>query len=310
MEESDDMRQSTGVRTTRIALAVALLAAAYSGAAVGAQASLKVFISVDMEGIGGIGTSAMTSAGSRGYRLGQELMTEEINTVAAAIFEHGPAEILVNDSHGSMQNLLHMSLDPRVEYIQGNNKPLGMVQGLDGSFDAAIFIGYHARACTEGGFLAHTGSGSVKGLWVNGVEVGEGGTNAYYAGSHGVPVIVASGDLVFTRQFSSLVGPGTRTVATKEAIGAQVARLDHPAVVRERLRVATLDALANLSSMSPLVPDEPTVVRVRFATTTRADILQAVPDMQRVDGTTVEYTARNMTEGYKLIRLMYKYVSW
>lgn len=271
---------------------------------------LKIYISVDMEGIGGIGTSAMTGAGSRGYALGQELMTEEVNTVVAAIFEHGPAEILVNDSHGSMQNLLHTRLDPRVAYIQGNIKPLGMVQGLDGSFDGAIFIGYHARAGTEGGFLAHTGSGSVKGLWINGVEVGEGGMNAYYAGSHGVPVIVAAGDLVFTKQFSKLVGPDTRTVATKEAIGAQVARLDHPEVVRQKLRDATLDALANLSSISPLVPDEPTIVRMRFATTTRADILQAVPDTRRVDGTTVEYTARNMTEGYKLIRLMYKYISW
>ena len=304
------MRQSTGTRIIRTVIAVALLAATSSGAAARTHDSLKVFISVDMEGIGGIGTSAMTSAGSRGYELGQELMTEEVNTVAAAILEYGTAEILVNDSHGGMQNVLHTRLDPRVKYIQGNIKPLGMVQGLDSSFDAAIFIGYHARARTEGGFLAHTGSGSVKGLWLNGVEVGEGGMNAYYAGSHGVPVILAAGDLVFSKQFSKLVGPGTRTVTTKVGIGAQVARLDHTAAVRERLHDATLDALANLSSISPLVPDEPTVIRLRFATTTRADILQAIPNTRRVDGTTVEYTARNMTEGYMLIRLMYKYISW
>ncbi len=304
------MRQSPRIRITRIAVAVALLAAGSSGVAAGQQDSLKIFISVDMEGIGGIGTSAMTSAGSTGYALGQELMTEEVNTVVAAIFEHGRAEILVNDSHGSMRNVLHTRLDPRVQYIQGNIKPLGMVEGLDGSFDATIFIGYHARAGTEGGFLAHTGTGSVKGLWVNGVEVGEGGLNAYYAGSHGVPVIVAAGDLVFTKQFSKLIGPGTRTVATKEAIGALVARLDHPEVVRPKLREATLDALANLASISPLVPDKPAVVRVRFATTTRVDILQEVPDMRRVDGTTVEYTVRDMTEGYMLVRLMYKYIVW
>ncbi|HJO05585.1 MAG TPA: M55 family metallopeptidase [Acidobacteriota bacterium] len=306
------MRQSTQTQMIRMALAVALIfmATAPSGAAARAQDPLKVFISVDMEGIGGIGTSAMTGAGGKGYELGRQLMTEEVNTVAAAILEHGPAEILVNDSHGSMNNVLHTLLDPRVEYIQGNIKPLGMVQGLDDSFDAAIFLGYHARARTAGGFLAHTGSGSVKGLWMNGVEVGEGGMNAYYAGSHGVPVIVAAGDLAFTEQFSELVGSGTRTVATKEAIGAQVARLDHPEVVRVRLHDATLDALANLSAISPLVPDEPIAVRMRFATTTRADIVQAVPDTRRVDGTTVEYTARNMTEGYMLVRLMYKYISW
>jgi D-amino peptidase len=207
-----------------------------------------------------------------------------------------------------MQNLLHTRLDERVQYIQGNNKPLGMVQGLDESFDGAIFLGYHARAGTEGGFLAHTGSGSVKGLWLNGVEVGEGGLNAHYAASHGVPVILASGDLVFTVQFKKLVN--TRTVATKEAIGSSVARLVHPEVVRQRLREATRAAIEDLDHARPISVREPVNIGVRFATTTRVDILQAVPGMRRVDGTSVEYDATDMTEAYMLIRLMYKYVSW
>ena len=275
-----------------------------------AQDGLKIFISVDMEGIGGIGTGRMTSGSGKDYALGRELMTEEVNTVVAAIFEHGPADVLVNDSHGDMQNLLHTRLDPRVLYIQGNLKPLGMVQGLDDAFDAAIFLGYHARAGTEGGFLAHTGTGSVKGLWLNGTEVGEGGLNAFYAGSHGVPVIFASGDLTFTQQFGALVP--TRMVVTKEAIGSSVAKLRHPEEVRARLRATILDALDNLTSATPLRSDTggPVTLRMRSASTTRADILQAIPDMRRIDGTTVEYDARDMTEAYALIRLMYRYVSW
>ena len=269
---------------------------------------LKVFISVDMEGIGGIGTPSMTSASGKDYATGRDLMTEEVNAVVETIFTLGPAEILVNDSHGDMQNLLHIRLDQRVQYIQGNNKPLGMVQGLDATFDAAIFLGYHARAGTEGGFLAHTGSGSVKGLWLNGVEVGEGGLNAHYAAAHDVPVILASGDSVFTVQFKALVN--TRTVATKEAIGSSVARLIHPEVVRQRLKEATQAALTDLNHVRPISVREPVNIRIRFATTTRADILQAVPGMRRADGTTVEYDAVDMTEAYKLIRLMYKYVSW
>ena len=275
-----------------------------------AQDGLKIFISVDMEGIGGIGTGRMTNGSGKDYALGRELMTEEVNTVVAAIFEHGPADVLVNDSHGEIKNLLHTRLDPRVQYIQGNLKPLGMVQGLDDAFDAAIFLGYHARAGTADGFLAHTGTGSVKGLWLNGTEVGEGGLNAFYAGSHGVPVILASGDLTFTKQFAALVP--TRTVATKEAIGSAVAKLDHPAEVRARLRAATIEALGDLANATPLRLDTggPVTLRMRSASTTRADILQAIPDMRRIDGTTVEYDARNMTEAYKLIRLMYRYVSW
>ncbi|MFQ5569037.1 MAG: M55 family metallopeptidase, partial [Rhodothermales bacterium] len=176
----------------------------------GQDRPLNIFISVDMEGIGGIGTGKMVSSNGKDYVLGRRLMTGEVNAVVAAIFEHGPARVLVNDSHGDMQNLLHTELDTRVTYIQGNIKPFGMVQGLDSTFDAAIFLGYHTRAGAESGFLAHTGSGSVKGLWLNDVEVGEGGLNAAYAGEQGVPVILASGDLDFTKEFLALVD--TRTV--------------------------------------------------------------------------------------------------
>ena len=273
-----------------------------------AAQSLKVFLSVDMEGIGGIGTGKMASSDGKDYALGREFMTEEVNTVVAALFENGATEVLVNDSHGDMQNLLHTRLDSRVEYIQGNIKPLGMVQGLDATFDAAVFIGYHSRAGTEDGFLAHTGSGSVKGLWINGVEVGEGGMNAYFAGAHRVPVVLASGDSTFTTQFRQLVP--MRTVVTKVAIGAQVARLYHPDVVRRRLAAAVRAAMADLQNAKPLAISNPVTVRMRFATTTRADILQAIPGMRRVDGFTVEYQASDMVEGYKLIRLMYKYISW
>ena len=91
----------------------------------------------------------MTSNGGKDYETGRRLMTEEVNAVVRAIFESGPATIVVNDSHGDMQNLLHTQLDPRVEYIQSNIKPLGMVQGLDATFDGMIFIGYHAMAGTD-----------------------------------------------------------------------------------------------------------------------------------------------------------------
>lgn len=273
-----------------------------------AQAPLKIFISVDMEGIGGIGTGNMTRSSGKDYATGRELMTAEVNAVVDAIFAHGAAKILVNDSHGDMQNLLHTQLDERVSYIQGNIKPLGMVQGLDDSFDAAIFLGYHSRAGTEDGFLAHTGSGSVKGLWLNDVEVGEGGMNAFFAAAHGVPVILASGDLIFTKQFEELVH--TRTVATKESVTPQVANLMHPAEVRRQLKTATSEALQQLDEARVINIELPINVRMTFASTTRPDILEAIPDMQRVDGYTVAYRANNMTEAYKLIRLMYKYISW
>ena len=267
---------------------------------------LKIFISVDMEGIGGIGTSEMTRHGGKDYNVGRQLMTDEVNAVVKAIFNNGPSEILVNDSHGDMQNLIHQQLDPRVVYIQGNKKPFGMVQGLDDSFDAAIFLGYHARAGTPRGFLAHTGSGSVKGLWLNGIEVGEGGLNAFFAGELNVPVILAAGDDVFTTQFGELVN--CELVATKTAETAQVARLKHGELVQRELFAATERALKKLKKIKPLTNKNSIQIKLKFSSTIQAEVLQAIPGMDWVDGYTVAYTAKNMQEAYSLIRLMYKYV--
>jgi D-amino peptidase len=273
------------------------------------EAPLRIFVSVDLEGIGGVGTGAMTSTGGKDYASARRLMTDEVNVVARAILERAPgAEILVNDSHGDHQNVLHTELDPRLEYIQGALKPLGMVQGLDGTFDGAVFIGYHARAGDPDGFLAHTGSGSVKGLWLNGVEVGEGGMNAAFAGSLGVPVILASGDAAATRELKELLDTETVTVKTAETPAS--ARLLHPDRVHELLRDGVGRALDRLAhgGFEPMDPGSPVTVRMRFATTIHVDILQSIPGMSKVDGFTVEYSAADADEAYRLIRLMYRFV--
>lgn len=269
---------------------------------------LKVFISVDMEGIGGIGTSEMTNFSGKDYELGRRLMTDEVNTVVAAILDRGPAEILVNDSHGDMRNLLHLELDPRVHYIQGSVKPFGMVQGLDETFDAAIFLGYHARAGTEDAFLAHTGSGAVKGLWLNGREAGEGDLNAAYAGAIGVPVILAAGDATFVEQFLQTVS--ANGVKTKRAIGYNTCELRHPAEVKEELRQKTIDALDRLSEFRPWKIQEPVEIRMRFEEAIRTEVLESIPGVERTDGFTVRYRAQDLRQAYRLIRFMYKHVQF
>jgi D-amino peptidase len=249
----------------------------------------------------------MTTPTGKDYALGRRLMTDEVNEVVKAVFQQGAAEVLVNDSHGDMQNLLHTELDPRVTYIQGAVKPLGMVEGLDSTFDAAIFVGYHSRAGTPNGFLAHTGTGAVKGLWLNDIEVGEGELNAAYAGSLGVPVVMASGDSAFVAQFTRTVG--AKGVATKHAVTPQSARLLHPQVVRERLAATAGRALAARASAKPLVIGSPVRVRLRLSDVTITQILQAIPGVRQVDGYTVEVTAPTMADAYRLIRLMYRFVS-
>ena len=273
------------------------------------QIPTKIFISVDMEGIGGVGSPLMASSGGKDYGTAREYMTQEVNTVVSTIFERMPnATILVNDSHGDHQNVLHGQLHPKVNYIQGRIKPLGMVQGLDSSFDGVIFIGYHAKAGDPDGFLAHTGSGSVKGLWLNDVEVGEGGMNAALAGSVGVPVILVAGDSAATAELSQLLG--SETVTTKTAETPSSARLLHPQVVRSMLMDATATALDRMENdeFEPLDLGKSVEIKMRFASTTHVDILQSIPGVSKIDGFTIRYLAEDMNQAYRLIRLMYSFI--
>jgi D-amino peptidase len=301
-------RSRTGDARWLLAAPILFLTGLGGGLVAQAPDGPRIFISVDMEGIGGVGSPAMTSSSGKDYATARRLMTAELNAVIGALYDAGAGYVLVNDSHGDHQNALHTELDPRADYVQGSIKRLGMVAELDQTFDAAVFIGYHAMAGTPDAFLAHTGSGSVKGVWVNGVEVGEAGMNALYAGSVGVPVILASGDAGFAEEFTALTG--APVVVTKTALGSSAARLRSPAAVLEDLAVAATRALGDLPDAEPMAVVEPVTVRMRFASTTRPYILEAIPGVSRGDGYTVEFQAPTMREGYEMIRLAYRFVNW
>ncbi|MEX2569667.1 MAG: M55 family metallopeptidase [Gemmatimonadota bacterium] len=294
------------IRLAHRGLAIFTLLLAFPLVSAAQEQPLKLFISVDMEGIGGIGTGQLVNSSGKDYSLGRQLMTAEVNTVVAAAFDAGATEIVVNDSHGDMQNLLHTELDPRVTYIQGAIKPYGMVEGLDETFGGAIFIGYHTRAGTPNGFLAHTGSGAVKGLWIDGRESGEGDMNAAFAASMGVPVLLVSGDSATIEQLAYL---GAEGVTTKVAVTPQSARLLHPEVVRARLAEATYRAVEAAGALSPAPSYAPVEVRMRFSDVTTPQILEGIPGVRQVDGYTVEFEADTMAAAYRMIRLMYRFVS-
>src|SRR5687767_7194900 len=152
----------------------------------------RVYISVDMEGISGISGSDQTSFGQPEYGRSRKLMAEDANAAIRGAFAGGATEVLVNDSHGGQRNLLPEDLEPRAGLISHSFKRHGMMEGLDESFDAVIFVGYHAKADSPRGVFAHTGAGVVKDLIVNGKSVGEGGMNARLAQWFGVPVVMVT----------------------------------------------------------------------------------------------------------------------
>jgi D-amino peptidase len=231
-------------------LALLLLVVITSPVVTAETDGLKVFISVDMEGITGVVVWEEVSRDGKDYDYFRKIMTREVNAAIEGALAAGATDIVVRDSHGSARNILPELLDESARLIRGwSGGPKGMMEGVDESFDAVIFIGYHARAGTPNALLEHTSSGSVMDLSVNGISIPEGGYNSMIAGLHGVPVVFVAGDRAICDQMQALLGE-VETVAVKEGIGAAADNL-HPEVARRKIRAGVEEALGDLQRFRP-----------------------------------------------------------
>ena len=183
------------------------------------QTRLKVFISVDMEGLAGVVTNSDVTPTSPDYPHFRAIMAGEANAAVDGAFLAGATEVLVRDGHGSKQNLLPGDVDPRARLLRGQSVgPKNMMEGIDKTFDAVVFIGYHAKAGTPNAILEHTSTGNVVDLSINGVSLPEAGYNAMVAGLYDVPVVFIAGDRAVVEQVRGLLG-SIEGVAVKEEIG-------------------------------------------------------------------------------------------
>jgi D-amino peptidase len=267
----------------------------------------KVYISVDMEGISGVNGDDQTSPGGAEYGRARKLMAEDANAAIRGAFEGGATDVLVNDSHGHQRNLLPEDLDPRARLISHTFKRYGMMEGLDETFDAIVFVGYHAKADAPRGLFAHTGSGVVRDLQVNGRSVGEGGMNAALAAWYGVPVVAVTGDDTAIDEVKAVV-PGIRGVVVKRAINVRAvelrpladARRDIQAGVREGVQASKKPARERLPSYQ---------VRMQFRTFTIPEVASAFSEITQAAPDTVQFTRQTMPEAYRLIRVLYRFIN-
>jgi D-amino peptidase len=268
---------------------------------------MRVYISVDMEGIAGVThedqTDPIESRHAGEYNRFRRLMTNEANAAIAGALEAGAESLLVNDSHWLMRNLLAEELNPAAELLSGGPKRLSMVEGIDGGFDAAMFIGYHARAGTRNATIDHTYTSRVYEARLNGEPVGELALNAAMAGVHGVPVALVSGDQALAAEARTLLGDGIETVVVKEAVGRFAARSLAPSVACERIRAGAKAALRRKHSLLKIAP--PIRLEVDFALTQMADMAELVPGSSRTGGRTVAYSGDDYREVFRAWRAMY-----
>ncbi|HYN08949.1 MAG TPA: M55 family metallopeptidase [Vicinamibacterales bacterium] len=252
-----------------VALLVALPLSVTAGRApIAAQAQprpLKVFISVDMEGLSGVVAGNEVSATGPDYGHFRAIMAAETNAAIEGAALAGMTEFVVRDSHGNKTNLLPADVSPKAQLIRGaSTGPKNMMEGIDATFAAAVFIGYHAKAGTPNAVLAHTSTGNVIDFEINGVSLPEAGYNALVAGLYDVPVVFVAGDKAFVDQARSLLGP-VEAVATKAEIGGGAISGIAPAESQRRIKAGVELGIRARDRLKPykMTPPYSMVLKVR-----------------------------------------------
>jgi D-amino peptidase len=262
---------------------------------------VKVYLSVDMEGIGGIGHSDPTSRGDLGYPAAVELMVGEANAAIEGAFAGGATEVVVNDSHGSMFNLTPIDLDRRAVVIQGQ-KPWSMVEGAGPGrgFGVALFVGYHARAGHPTGTIAHTYSSAPVATRLNGRLVGESGINASVLGAWGVPVGLVTGDEMLAEEIAEWL-PWAERVVVKGVISRKAAASVHPLVARDLVRAGAERAVrqAIAGALRPLEVGPPVTIEAEYRNAGEADHAAIVPGAERYGDTGVRFSAADAPTAFR-----------
>lgn len=264
---------------------------------------MKIYVSIDMEGITGLPDYTFVDSSKHNYERARRIMTEEANAIVRAAIKQGADQVLVNDSHSKMNNLLVEELHPDADLITGDMKALSMVQAMEESFDGAIFAGYHARA-GQPGVMSHSMIFGVRTMYINDVEIGELGFNAYVAGHFGVPVIMVAGDDCACKEAEALI-PGVVTAAVKESISRSAVKTLHPDKAHALIEEKTAEAIVKRSSIQPLVPPANPVLRIEFTNYGQAEWAALMPGCEIEPGTTiVKFDAKDILEAYRAMLVM------
>jgi len=267
---------------------------------------MRVYISVDMEGIAGVSHHKPTSRTDSEYPAAVALMVGEANAAIAGAMSAGATDILVNDSHGGMYNLTPAEVDPAARLLQGQ-KAWSMVAGAeppaDGSgpvFDVALFVGYHARAGHPTGTIAHTCTGGPTDTRLNGRATGEYGFNALVLGAWGIPVGLVAGDDALAAEVEDWL-PWAERVVVKEGFGTSAAASLHPAKARDLVRAGAARAVerARAGELRRLEVGPPVVIEVDYRRALEADFAAVVPNAERLNDRTVRHAGPDPVTAYR-----------
>ncbi len=277
-------------------------------AAVEAQEKkMKIYISADMEGVVGAVTAEQLSPTGFEYQRFREFMTQEVNAAIEGAIEAGATEIVVSDSHGNAQNLLIEKLPKNILLVRGFPRPLVMMQGIDATFDGAIFLGYHASTTNPQGVRAHTmSSARLADVRLNNISMSEGGINAAIAGHFNVPIIMVSGDDAAVKEVSDLLGDIEGAVV-KWNYGFHSAITMMPEAAYALIREKAKKAVGRIKIFKPYKLKTPVQLDVRFKNYRPAELLSYLSIVERTDAHSIRFMGKDMIEVSKFMEFITTY---
>jgi D-amino peptidase len=256
------------------------------------DATPRLYISSDMEGVAGVCAWQQVDARTPHpeYAIYRRYYTQEVRSAIEGARAGGAGDVLVNDSHGPMRNLLIEELPNDIRVIFGNRKPFSMVQDADSTFSGAFFIGYHGAIGDANAVLCHTYTPSViYDVYINGIRCSEATINAALLGYHGVPVLLVTGDRTTVEGLQTQI-PSVRGVIIKESLGMFAASSMVPAAAQRAIRAEAERAIANAAIAKPFVFEPPVTLEVQFAKVEQADLVATVPNFERTGPRRVRFT--------------------
>ena len=251
---------------------------------------MRLYISADMEGTAAVCSwTQVDPTNTTEYPYYRRLMSQEVRAAIDGARAAGVGDVLVNDSHSSMRNVLWDELPDDVRMIYGNRKPFSMAEGIDGSFDAAFFTGYHAGIGTQDGVLDHTYTDeTLRETRVNGRVCNEAMLNAAVLGLAGVPVVLVTGDRVAVEQMLGAF-PWATGVVVKDSIGRYATNSLSPARARELIRAGAHEAIGRIAQARPFTFEPPITLDLDFVFTHNADYAELIPGFERTGGRSVRF---------------------
>ena len=271
---------------------------------------MKVFISVDMEGISGLVRWADVSASGIDFARNRDLMTLDANAAIDGAFAAGATEVVVEENHG-VEDLCVLNvelIDPRCTVIRGAGRPgATTMAGLNAEVGVVLLVGHHGRAGSFPGVMAHTISyGGFKLVRLAGNPIGEADFFALRAAELGVPVGMVSGDQVVAEQVQAIC-PWVEAVIVKQALGNQSAACIPPERARPMIQAGARIAVER-AERGELALTAGVGGPYEFEVELRAPVgeamrenLSALSDFAIIEPNVVRVTAPDMALGFRRV---------